>query len=93
MIGKIASWNDVTVENIYAFDAWLHTLTKPQNMTDRLNGVEPEKIKRWWGVYNYHKRLKALLNRALKIGSIDNNPCTSGARVNLNEATNAIRNI
>ena len=71
--GKIASWNDVTVENIYAFDAWLHTLTKPQNMTDRLNGVEPEKISDG-GVYNYHKRLKALLNRALKIGLIDGNP-------------------
>lgn len=71
--GKISSWNDVKVENIYAFDAWLHSLTKPQNMTDRLNGVEPEKISDG-GVYNYHKRLKALLNRALKIGLIDCNP-------------------
>ena len=71
--GRFSSWSDVKVENVYAFDAWLHTLTKPQNMTDRLNGVEPKKISDG-GVYNYHKRMKALLNRALKIGMIDSNP-------------------
>ena len=71
--GRFSSWSDVNVENVYAFDAWLHALTKPQNMTDRLNGVEPKKISDG-GVYNYHKRLKALLNRALKIGLIEQNP-------------------
>ena len=71
--GRLSAWSDLTVENVYAFDAWLHALTKPQNMTDRLNGVEPKKISDG-GVYNYHKRLKALLNRALKIGLIDTNP-------------------
>lgn len=59
----ITSWADISVENIYHFDAWLHG------------------IRGWHGepicdaaVYNYHKCLKALLQRALRFGIITANP-------------------
>ena len=55
--GGMKNWQDVTVEKIYAFDAWLHKT----NLSDA-------------GVYNYHKCLKALLNRAVEFGRIDRNP-------------------
>lgn len=71
--GKMTAWRDVTVENIYAFNAWLHQLTKPQSMADIQAGVPAVKISDG-AVYNYHKTLKALLNRAVKIGRIDSNP-------------------
>ena len=55
--GNIKGWDDVTVENIYAFDVWLHKA----DLSDA-------------GVYNYHKCLKALLNRAVEFGRIERNP-------------------
>ena len=53
----IRNWKDVTVENIYAFDAWLH-------QTDLSDA----------GIYNYHKCLKAMLNRAVEFNRLDRNP-------------------
>jgi integrase len=61
------------VENIVAFDAFLHTVTKPISDADRKRGVKPEKLSDA-GIYNYHKCLKALLNRADSFGKIDRNP-------------------
>ena len=55
--GEISSWQDVNVEKIYAFDAWLHKI----GLGDA-------------GIYNYHKCLKALLNRAVEFERIDRNP-------------------
>ena len=66
--GKILRWADVTTENIYMFDAWLHSLDNRKEATfgnARLSNA---------GVYNYHKGFKSLLNRALKFGKIDSNP-------------------
>ena len=63
----------LTVENIYALDAWLHSLCKAQPTGGRQTGLAPERISDA-GVYNYHKRLKALINRAVRIGKIDINP-------------------
>ena len=54
---KMKTWQDVTVENIYGLDAWLHE----RDMSDA-------------GVYNYHKCLKALLNRAVEFDRIEANP-------------------
>ena len=71
--GRIQKWDDLTVENIVLFDAWLHTLTKPVSDAKRKAGKKPEKLSAG-GIYNYHKCLKALLNRALSFGKIDNNP-------------------
>lgn len=61
--GEIKSWDDVTIENIYKFDAWLHGLKnkKGKNIDDGT-------------VYNYHKCLRAILNRAVLMDRIDRNP-------------------
>ena len=71
--GKINKWHDLTVENIANFDAWLHQQTKPLSDARRKAGAKPEKLSDS-GIYNYHKCLKALLNRALSFGKIDANP-------------------
>lgn len=57
--GKFRRWSDVTVENLYAFDTWLR----------RGNGAISDA-----GVYNYHKCLKALFNRAVRVGVLTQNP-------------------
>ena len=61
--GEIKRWQDVTVEKICEFDAWLHSRKNPNG--DRISDA---------GVYKYHKCLKALLNRADRFGKIDRNP-------------------
>jgi integrase len=71
--GRIKTWDDLTVENICNFDAWLHTVTKPLSDAKRKAGAQPEKLSDG-GIYNYHKCLRALLNRALTFGKIENNP-------------------
>lgn len=71
--GRIQKWDDLTVENIVLFDAWLRTLTKPVSDARLKAGVKPEKLSTG-GIYNYHKCLKALLNRALSFGKIESNP-------------------
>lgn len=71
--GKVRNWQDLTVENIYEFNKWLHQLKKPQTESQRLQGLEPETISDA-AVHNYHKCLKKLLYLALKLGIIDKNP-------------------
>lgn len=71
--GRMNRWQDVTVENIANFDAWLHTITKPISDAALKSGKKPEKLSDG-AVYNYHKCLKALLNRALVFDLIVNNP-------------------
>ena len=55
------------------WDAWLHQLTKKQSAADRLAGLPPEPISEA-AIYNYHKCMKALLNRALLFGKLMVNP-------------------
>ena len=57
--GKFRRWSDVTVENLYAFDTWL------RRGSDAISDA---------GVYNYHKCLKALFNRAVRVGVLAQNP-------------------
>lgn len=71
--GQMTRWQDVTVENVSNFDAWLHTITKPMSDARRKAGAKPEKLSDA-AVYNYHKCLKALLNRAKSFQKIDSNP-------------------
>lgn len=71
--GKMNKWQDLTVENIANFDAWLHQQTKPLSDARRKGGAKPEKLSDS-GIYNYHKCLKALLNRALSFDKIGRNP-------------------
>ena len=62
--GRLSSWRDLTAENIYDLDSWLH----------KLGAHDGEGLISDAAVYNYHKCLKALLNRALAIGKIQANP-------------------
>lgn len=62
--GQIKSWYDLTVENIYRFDSWLHQL--PNQKKD---GTISDAA-----VYNYHKCFKALINRAYEMGRVTENP-------------------
>ena len=71
--GKMTRWQDVTVENIMNFDAWLHQVRKPVSDARLKAGVKPEPLS-VAAIYNYHKCLKALLNRADKFGKIERNP-------------------
>lgn len=71
--GKMTDWRQLTVENVCGWDAWLHALKKAKNNADRAAGLRDEKISQS-AVYNYHKCLKALLNRAVAFGVIAANP-------------------
>lgn len=71
--GQMRTWDDVTTERIYEFDAWLHGLRKQQSEAARAAGVQAERLSAA-GIYNYHKTLKALLNRARRMGKIATNP-------------------
>ncbi len=63
--GKMKRWSDLTIENLYAWDAWLHELPSTRNPTGKISDNS---------VWNYHKTLKALLNRAVMFEKIDRNP-------------------
>lgn len=71
--GKMTSWSQLSVENILDWDAWLHELDKPRTEDQVKAGVKAGKISRAT-VYNYHKCLKSLLNRALLMDKIDRSP-------------------
>lgn len=66
-------WEDVTVENIYRFDAWLHTLSKSRSDADEKMGSAEAPIGDS-GVFTYHKNLKAMISRAVKFGLMSANP-------------------
>jgi integrase len=69
----IRRWQDLTVENIYKWDAYLHKITKQQSDADAKMGKQMESISDA-SIYNYHKCLKALLNRAVLFDRIKQNP-------------------
>lgn len=71
--GKLMSWSDLSVENLYKFDAWLHQIPKPQSNGDIQAGSE-QKLIGDAAVYNYHRTLRSLLSRAVKFGIIQSNP-------------------
>lgn len=56
-------WEDLTIENIYKFDAYLHSL--PGSAEGHLNQGT---------IYNHHKDLKAIISRAVRMGMCDFNP-------------------
>ena len=67
--GRLRSWSDLTVENIYMWDDWLHQHIKAwtKRGQDERSGSDGT-------VHNYHKHLKALLNRAVDFGMIEVSP-------------------
>ena len=60
----IRRWKDLTIENIYKWDAWLHKLPDQRGEGTISDGA----------IYNYHKCLKALLNRAVLFDRLKQNP-------------------
>ena len=71
--GKMLEWSELTVENICRWDAWLHTL--PCEMTGSMTGRgEKGRLLSDGAVYNYHKCLKALINRAVLFEKIPSSP-------------------
>ena len=60
--GKLKKWNDLTIENIIKWDKWLHEL-------QGRNGKILQS-----SVHIYHKDMKALLERAVRIGKLAQNP-------------------
>lgn len=71
--GRIRQWEDLTTMMIYEWDSWLRNLKKEQSKADKQAGREPECISDAT-VHNYHKHLKAILNRAVKMGLIESSP-------------------
>ena len=71
--GGLTAWSDLTVENIYKFDAWLHNIRKPVSNGDKQAGRDAPFIGDA-AVYNYHRTLRSLLSRAVKFGIIEGNP-------------------
>ena len=61
------------MENIYKWDANLHKITKPQSDADIKAGKPADPISDG-SIYNYHKCLKALLNRAVLFDRLKQNP-------------------
>ena len=70
--GEIKKWSDLTTENLYAFDRWLHNIDKPLSNADKQVGAK-KKIGDS-AVYNYHRTLRSMLARAVKFGLLDTNP-------------------
>ena len=72
--GKLRRWQDVTVEGIMNFDAWLHKLTdNADKMGAKAHGRLGKGLSNG-AIYNYHKCLKALLRRADMFGKIGRSP-------------------
>lgn len=70
--GELKSWSDLTTENIYRFDEWLHKL--PGRLSDARQKMGESVSVKSGAVHNYHKNLKALLYRAVEYGIIETNP-------------------
>ncbi len=71
--GGITRWEHLTPDNIYAWDVWLRQQHVPLTPNQVQAGVEPTTISSDTA-YNYHKCLKAMLNRALKFDKLASNP-------------------
>ena len=70
--GGLMRWDDLTVENIYKWDSWLHKIKKPVSNGDVQAGRDGVYIGES-AVYNYHRTLRSLLSRAVKLGVIEAN--------------------
>ena len=71
--GQITRWEHLSVETIYKWDAWLHVQDNELTTNQKAAGVEQAKLGDK-AVESYHKGLRAMLNRALKVGKITANP-------------------
>lgn len=71
--GQITRWEHLSVEAIYKWDAWLRVQNNELTTNQKAAGVEQAKLGDK-AVESYHKGLRAMLNRALKVGKITANP-------------------
>ena len=51
VFGRIRAWSDLTVENVYEWDGWLHNLAN-------VNSRKDEGVLSTGTIHNYHKHLK-----------------------------------
>lgn len=72
--GKLRSWSDLTVENIYLWDDWLHKMENVNARKPSRNRLGVVATVSDGTIHNYHKHLKALLNRAVDFGLIESSP-------------------
>ena len=71
--GQITRWEHLSVEAIYKWDAWLRVQDNELTTNQKAAGMEQAKLGDK-AVESYHKGLRAMLNRALKVGKITANP-------------------
>jgi integrase len=71
--GKMVRWEQLTVDNIYAWDVWLRHQEVPLTKNQIAAGMEPQLISSD-SVYNYHKYLKSAINKAMKFRILAVNP-------------------
>ena len=71
--GRMVRWEQLTVDNIYAWDVWLRSQTVPLTKNQIAAGMEPQLISSD-SVYNYHKYLKSTINKAMKFQILTANP-------------------
>jgi integrase len=71
--GKMVRWEQLSVENIYAWDAWLRAQPIPLTENQKMAGVEQATISED-SAYNYHKCLKAAISKAMKFDIVTSNP-------------------
>ena len=71
--GKMVRWDQLTVDNIYAWDVWLRNRPIPLTENQKLAGVEEAHISND-SAYNYHKVLKAAVNKAMNFDILTSNP-------------------
>lgn len=69
----IRYWTDLTVENIYKFDTYLHSLKKQQSDVEKKMKVKEQPIGDA-AIHTYHKNLKAMCARAVRVGLLSANP-------------------
>ncbi len=71
--GRMVRWEQLTVDNIYAWDVWLRSQTVPLTKNQIAAGMEPQLISSD-SVYNYHKYLKSTINKAMRFEILTANP-------------------
>lgn len=67
--GQLRTWSELSVEAVYEWDAWLHQTIKAQ-----VKKGHPERGGSDGTIYNYHKHMKAMINRAVDFGIIAASP-------------------
>ena len=71
--GKLRTFGDLTVENVYKWNAWLKTI-RGRNFQRKGQPDDEVPFISEGTIHNYHKDFKALLRRAVKIGILDKSP-------------------